>query len=103
MNSKKDIFRITLTTCKNVTKWLSLWLQSNEKFLKWYEEHVNNDYIFYFHKELIEHCKSNVDILPRSMMKFREDFMKLENIEFVCLLIDQIICLTKQSLLYQNM
>ena len=52
-----------------------------EKFLKWYEERVNNDYDSDFNKELIEYCPSDVDILQRSMMKFREDFIKLENID----------------------
>ena len=52
-----------------------------EKFLKWYEERVNNDYDCDFNKELIEYCPSDVDILQRSMMKFREDFIKLENID----------------------
>lgn len=52
-----------------------------EKFLKWYEERVNNNYVFDFNKELIEYCRSDVDILRRSMIKFREDFIELENID----------------------
>ena len=52
-----------------------------EKVLNWYEECVNNNYVFDFNKELIEYCRSDVDILRRSMIEFREDFIKLENID----------------------
>ena len=51
------------------------------KFLKWYDYRVNENYIFDFQKEIIEYCRSDVDILRRSMMKFREDFIQLENID----------------------
>ena len=50
-----------------------------ENFLKWYEERVNKKYAFYFNKELIEYSRSDVAILQKSMIKFREDFIKLEN------------------------
>ena len=50
------------------------------KFLKWYEERVSENYVFDFKKEILEYCRSDVDILRRSMMKFREDFTQLENI-----------------------
>ena len=46
-----------------------------------YEERVNNNYVFDFQKEIIEYCRSDVDILRRSMIKFREDFIKLKNID----------------------
>ena len=49
-----------------------------EKFLKWYEERVNKNYISDFQKGIIEYCRSDVDIFRRSMIKFREDFIKLE-------------------------
>ena len=49
--------------------------------MKWYDERVNNKYVFDFNKELIEYCRSDVDILRRSMIKFSEDFIKLENID----------------------
>ena len=51
---------------------------SNRKaFLEWYQE----DYVFDFQKEILDYCRSDVDILRRSMMKFREDFIELENID----------------------
>ena len=51
-----------------------------EKFLKWYEERLNNNYVFDFNKELIQYCRSDVDILRRSIIKFK-DFIKLVNID----------------------
>ena len=39
------------------------------KFLKWYDERVNEKYVFDFQKEIIENCRSDVDILRRSMIK----------------------------------
>ena len=52
-----------------------------ESFLKWYGKRVNNNYVFDFQKEIIEYCRSEVDIVRRSLLKFREDFIKLENID----------------------
>ena len=55
---------------------------SNRKdFLAWYQARVNEKYVFDFKKELREYCGSDVDILRRSMIKFREDFITLENID----------------------
>ena len=51
------------------------------KFLKWYEERVNENYVFDFEKEILEYCRSDVDILRRGIMKLREDFIQLENID----------------------
>ena len=51
------------------------------KFLKWYEERVSENYVFDFKKEILEYCRSDVDILRRSMTKFREGFTQLENID----------------------
>ena len=51
------------------------------KFLKWYEERVRENYVFDFKKEILEYCRSDVDILRRGIMKLREDFIDLENID----------------------
>ena len=51
------------------------------KFLKWYDERVRENYVFDFKKEILEYCRSDVDILRRGIMKLREDFIKLENID----------------------
>ena len=50
-------------------------------FLEWHNTRVKENYVFDFQKELIEYCRSDVDILRRSMMLFREKFIKLENID----------------------
>ena len=50
-------------------------------FLKWYEERVSENYIFDFKKEILEYCRSDVDILRRGIMKLREDFIQLENFD----------------------
>ena len=53
--------------------------QKRKEFLEWYEK--NKDMTFNFQKELKEYCRSDVDILRRSMLKFREDFISMENID----------------------
>ena len=50
------------------------------KFLKWYEKRVCENYVYDFKKEILEYCRSDVDILRRGIMKLREDFIELENI-----------------------
>ena len=51
-----------------------------ENFLQWYDDRVNENYVFDFKKE-IEYCRSDVDILRRCMLKFRQDFISQENID----------------------
>ena len=41
------------------------------KFLEWYEERVCENYVFDFEKEIVDYCRSDVDILRRSLIKFR--------------------------------
>ena len=42
---------------------------------------LNENYVFDFKKELVEYCKSDVDILRRPMLNFRDDFIKIANID----------------------
>ena len=42
------------------------------KFLKWYDDCVSENYAFDFHKQIIEYCRSDIDILSRGIMKLRE-------------------------------
>ena len=44
------------------------------KFLKWYDDRASENYVFDFQKEILEYCRSDVDILRRGIMKLREDF-----------------------------
>ena len=51
------------------------------KFFKWYNDRISENYVFDFRKELIEYCRSDVDILRRSMTEFRKCFIETENID----------------------
>ncbi|KAK5647970.1 hypothetical protein RI129_002862 [Pyrocoelia pectoralis] len=42
-------------------------------FLKWYDEHKQD--VFDMQRDLVEYCRSDVDILKRACMKFREMFI----------------------------
>ena len=64
------------------------------KFLKWYEERVRENYIFDFKKEILEYCRSDVDILRRGIMKLREDFIELENIDPLRYITIASVCMT---------
>ena len=64
------------------------------KFLKWYEERVSENYVFDFKKEIIEYCRSDVDILRRGLMKLREDFIQLENIDPLRYITIASVCMT---------
>ena len=64
------------------------------KFLKWYEERVSENYVFDFKKEIIEYCRSDVDILRRGIMKLREVFIKLENIDPLRYITIASVCMT---------
>ena len=63
------------------------------KFLKWYEERVSENYVFDFKNEILEYCRSDVDILRRGIMKLREDFIKLENIDPLCYITIASVCM----------
>lgn len=45
------------------------------QFLKWYEEHQHD--CFDFQKEIIRYCRSDVDILRRGCLKFRDIFIDM--------------------------
>ena len=63
-------------------------------FLKWYEECVSENYVFDFRKEILEYCRSDVDILRRGIMKLRENFIQLENIDPVRYITISLVCMT---------
>ena len=64
------------------------------KFLKWYKERVSENYAFYFKKEILEYCQLDVDILRRGIMKLREDFIQLENIDPLRYIMITSVCMT---------
>ena len=48
--------------------------KNREAFRKWYKEQKEGNYVFDFAKEITSYCASDVDILRRSCMEFRELF-----------------------------
>jgi len=49
-------------------------VQERADFLKWYETVTNMQ--FDFQKEILEYCRSDVDILRKACLKFRDLLMK---------------------------
>ena len=56
-------------------------IKDRKDFQTWHDTCVKENYVFDFQKELLGYCRSDVDILRRSMLKFRKDFINLENID----------------------
>ena len=46
--------------------------QAREAFLAWYQEQVENNYVFNFREEIVKYCRSDVAILRECCMEFRE-------------------------------
>ena len=63
------------------------------EFLKWYDDRVSENYVFDFKKEILEYGRSDVDILRRGLMKLREDFIQLENIDPFCYITIASVCM----------
>ncbi len=57
--------------------------KDREAFQKWHKEQRENNYVFDFDfaKEITEYCASDVDILRRSCMEFRELFRNITGID----------------------
>ena len=49
--------------------------EAREKFLTWYQEKLENNYVFDFQKEILAYCRSDVDIMAESCKLYREMFM----------------------------
>ncbi|XP_055936645.1 uncharacterized protein LOC129966256 [Argiope bruennichi] len=54
-------------------------LSAKEKFISWYLDHQNDQ--FDFQKEMLEYCRSDVDILRRCCLIFREEFLKIADVD----------------------
>ncbi len=52
-----------------------------EKFLEWHKELKDNDYVFNFQEEILAYCRSDVDILQRCCLEFRELFRDVTEID----------------------
>ena len=52
-----------------------------EKFLEWHNDLKENNYIFNFKQEILTYCRSDVDILRRCCLEFRELFRDVTDID----------------------
>jgi hypothetical protein len=52
-----------------------------ETFLRWHRELKENNYVFNFQEEILSYCRSDVDILRRCCLEFRELFSDVTNID----------------------
>ena len=52
-----------------------------EAFLAWHKEQRDNGYIFDFNEEIIRYCRSDVDILRKCCMEFREMLCEITGID----------------------
>ena len=50
--------------------------ESRDEFVNWYHHQVTTHAVFDFRKEIMEYCRSDVDILRRCCLKFRTLFQK---------------------------
>ena len=55
--------------------------EAREAFLAWHKEQVESGYIFDFKKEIIKYCRSDVDILRKCCMEFREMLREITDID----------------------
>ena len=53
--------------------------QDKEKFYKWYDEVKDKE--FNFKNQMYEYCKSDVDILRRGRLAFRDMFLRIDNVD----------------------
>ena len=52
-----------------------------EAFMAWHHEQVENNYVFDFRKEIIKYCRSDVDILAKCCLLYREMFRNETDID----------------------
>ena len=50
-------------------------------FIKWHDEQVANNYVFNFREEIIKYCRSDVDIMRKCCLLYREMFRKETDID----------------------
>ena len=46
--------------------------EAREAFLAWHKKQVEDNYVFHFKNEIVKYCRSDVDILRKCCMEFRE-------------------------------
>ena len=55
--------------------------EARESFLAWHKEQRESDYRFCFKEEIIKYCRSDVDILRKCCMEFREMLREITDID----------------------
>ena len=55
--------------------------KDREEFLTWHKEQRDNGYIFNFREEIVRYCRSDVDILRKCSMEFREMLCDITGID----------------------
>ena len=55
--------------------------KDRDTFLKWHKSRVDEGFLFDFFSELLEYCRSDVDILKRGMKSYRQLFLDVCNID----------------------
>ena len=55
--------------------------EERKAFIAWHQEQVENNYLFDFRKEIIKYCRSDVDILRKCCLLYREMFRKETDID----------------------
>jgi hypothetical protein len=56
-------------------------LEARKSFLEWHDKETTAGYVFNLQKDLIDYCKSDVDILLKCCMKFRDIFIAETSID----------------------
>ena len=67
--------------CQNDYGVNSMKPAEREAFITWHQEQVENNYVFDFRKEIIKYCRSDVDILAKCCMLYREMFKDITDID----------------------
>ncbi|KYN18723.1 putative DNA polymerase [Trachymyrmex cornetzi] len=55
-------------------------LEERERFLVWYAEMTKKNTVFDFQREIVTHCRTDVDILRRACLSFRKIFLERGNV-----------------------
>ena len=55
--------------------------KAREEFLTWHKEKVESNYVFNFRDEIVKYCRSDVDILRKCCMRFREMLREITDID----------------------
>ena len=55
--------------------------KDREAFLVWHKEQIDNGYVFNFKEEIVKYCRSDVDILRKCCLEFREMLCEITGID----------------------